>query len=53
MMSRDWLFTVARPDGANREISGTLGREGRGEYCGYFEFLCGSTRLCRLRTVPF
>jgi hypothetical protein len=35
MMSRDWLFVVARPDGASRGIRGTLGREGRGECCGY------------------
>jgi hypothetical protein len=26
-----------RPCGAIRVISGTLGREGRGECCGYFE----------------
>jgi hypothetical protein len=37
MMSRDWLFTVARPGGANRGISGTLRREERGECCGYSE----------------
>jgi hypothetical protein len=37
MMSRDWLFTVARPGGASREVSGTLRREGHGECCGYFE----------------
>jgi hypothetical protein len=35
MMSRDWLFTVARPGGASKGISGTLGREGRGECYGY------------------
>jgi hypothetical protein len=35
MMSKDWLFTVARPGGASRGISGTLRREGRGEYYGY------------------
>jgi hypothetical protein len=28
MMRRDWLFTIARPGGASRGISGTLGREG-------------------------
>jgi hypothetical protein len=40
-----------RPGRAIRGISGTLRREGRGECCGYFEiFLCGSPRLCRLRT---
>jgi hypothetical protein len=37
MMSRDWLFTVARPDGASRGISGTLGREGQGKCYGYSE----------------
>jgi hypothetical protein len=37
MMSRDWLFTVARPGGASRGINGTMGREGREECCGYFE----------------
>jgi hypothetical protein len=37
MMSRDWLFTVARPGGASRGISGTLRREGQREYCGYSE----------------
>jgi hypothetical protein len=26
-----------RPDGAIRRINGTLGREGRGECCGYFK----------------
>jgi hypothetical protein len=31
MMSRDWLFTIAKLDGASRGISGTLRREGRGE----------------------
>jgi hypothetical protein len=36
MMSRGfWLIIVARPSGASRGISGTLGREGRGESCGY------------------
>jgi hypothetical protein len=35
MMSRDWLFTVARPGGANKGISGTLRREGREECYGY------------------
>jgi hypothetical protein len=37
MMSIDWLFTVARLDGASKGISGTFEREGRGEYCGYSE----------------
>jgi hypothetical protein len=37
MMSRGRLFTVARPGGASRGISETLGREGRGECCGYSE----------------
>jgi hypothetical protein len=37
MMSRDWLFTVARLGRGSRGISGTLGREGRGECCGYSE----------------
>jgi hypothetical protein len=37
MMSKDWLFIVAGPDGARRGVSGTLRREGRGEYCGYSE----------------
>jgi hypothetical protein len=35
MMSRDWLFTVARLGVANRGISGALGREGQGECCVY------------------
>jgi hypothetical protein len=40
-----------RPGRAIRGISETLGREGRGECCGYFEiFLCSSPRLGRLRT---
>jgi hypothetical protein len=37
MMSRDWLFTVARPGGVSKGVSGTLGRKGRGECCGYSE----------------
>jgi hypothetical protein len=37
MMSRDLLFTIARPGRASKGISGTLRREGRGECCGYFE----------------
>jgi hypothetical protein len=37
MMSRDWLFTVARSGGASRGISETLKREGQGERCGYSE----------------
>jgi hypothetical protein len=36
MMSRGWFFTVARPGGASRGISGTLRREGRGECYDYF-----------------
>jgi hypothetical protein len=35
MMSRGRLSTVARPGGASRGISGTLGREGREECCDY------------------
>jgi hypothetical protein len=37
MMSRDWLFIVARLDGASRGegVSGILGREGWGECCDY------------------
>jgi hypothetical protein len=54
-MSRDWLFTIARSGGASRGISETLGREGKGEesVVAIPRFLCGSSRLCRLRTVPF
>jgi hypothetical protein len=37
MMSRDWLFIVARLGGVSKGISGTLRREWWGEYCGYFE----------------
>jgi hypothetical protein len=37
MMSRSWLFTVARPRGASRGVSETLEKEGRGECCGYSE----------------
>jgi hypothetical protein len=37
MMNRDWLFTVARPGGTSRGISGTLRREGWGKCCGYSE----------------
>jgi hypothetical protein len=38
MMSRGyWLIVVTRPGGVSRGISGTLGREGRGECCGYSE----------------
>jgi hypothetical protein len=31
------LITVARPGRVSRGISGTLRREGRGEYYGYFK----------------
>jgi hypothetical protein len=37
MMSRDCLFTVARPGEASRGINETLRREGRVESCGYSE----------------
>jgi hypothetical protein len=37
MMSRDWLFTVARPGGASKGIGGTLEREWQRECCGYYE----------------
>jgi hypothetical protein len=31
------FIAIARPGGASRGISGKLGREGRGECCGYSE----------------
>jgi hypothetical protein len=37
MMSRCWLFTIARSGGTSRRISGTLGKEGWEECYGYFE----------------
>jgi hypothetical protein len=38
MMSRGYdYFTVARPGGASRGVSGILGRKGQGECCGYSE----------------
>jgi hypothetical protein len=37
MMSRVWLFAVARPGRASRGIGGTLGKEVQGECCGYSE----------------
>jgi hypothetical protein len=37
MVSRGFGYFVARPGGASRGISGTLGREGRGECCSYSE----------------
>jgi hypothetical protein len=37
MKSRGWLFTVDRPGGTSKGISGILGWEGWGECCGYFE----------------
>jgi hypothetical protein len=46
------LFTVARPGGASRGISGTLKREGGESVVVIPRFLCGSSRPCRLRTAP-
>jgi hypothetical protein len=37
MMSRGFGYSVARPGGASRRISGTLRRKGHGECCGYSE----------------
>jgi hypothetical protein len=37
MMSRVWLFIIARSGGASRGICVTIRREGRGECCGYFD----------------
>jgi hypothetical protein len=44
------FIIVARPGGASRGISGTLGREGRESDVAILRFLCGSPRLCQLRT---
>jgi hypothetical protein len=53
MMSRDWLFTVARPGGTSRgSVEHSEGRGGESDVV-IQRFLCGSPRPCRLRTVPF
>jgi hypothetical protein len=53
MTCRDWLFTVARPGGASRGISGTLRRKGGKSIVAILRFLCGSPGPCRLRTALF
>jgi hypothetical protein len=45
------VIIVARPGGASRGISGTLGREGWESDVAIPRFLCGSPRSCRLRTA--
>jgi hypothetical protein len=47
------FITVARPSEACRGISGTLGKKGRESVVVIPRFLCGSPRLCRLRTSRF
>jgi hypothetical protein len=53
MMSRDWLFVVARPGGASRGISETLEGKGEESVVAILRFLCGNPRSCRLITASF
>jgi hypothetical protein len=53
MVSRSFGYSIARPSGASRRISEALRREGRGSVVAIPRFLCGSLRLCRLRTDRF
>jgi hypothetical protein len=53
MMSRDWLFTIARPGGP---VGGSVKQsEGRGEesVVAILRFQCGSPRPCQLRSKSF
>jgi hypothetical protein len=53
MMSRDWLFTIARPGGASRgSVEHSEGKGGESDVA-ILRFLCASTHLCRLRTTSF
>jgi hypothetical protein len=53
MMSRDWLFTIARSGGASRgSVEYSKGKGGE-SVVAILRFLCGSSRLCRLRTASF
>jgi hypothetical protein len=53
MMSRDWLFTIARPGGASRgSVEHSEGKGGE-SVVAILRFLCGSPRPCQLRTVLF
>jgi hypothetical protein len=52
-MSRGWLFTVARPDEANRGSVEHSEGKGRESVVAILRFLCGSPCSCRLRTVSF
>jgi hypothetical protein len=53
MMSRDWLFTIARPGGASRgSVEHSEGKDGESDVA-ILRFLCASTHPCRLRTTSF
>jgi hypothetical protein len=53
MMSRDWLFTIARLDGVSRgSVKHSEGKGGESVVT-ILRFLCGSPRLCQLRTTLF
>jgi hypothetical protein len=53
MISRDWLFTVARPGGASRGSMEHSEGKGGESVVTILRFLCGSPHPCRLRTAPF
>jgi hypothetical protein len=53
MMSRGWLFTVARTGGVSRGSVDNSKGKGRESAVAITRFLCGSPRPCRLRTMPF
>jgi hypothetical protein len=54
MMSRDGLFTVARPGMASRGgvVEHSEGKDGE-SVVAIMRFLCGSLHPCLLRTAPF
>jgi hypothetical protein len=52
-MSRYWLFTITRPSGASRgSVEHSEGKGGE-SVVAIPRFICGSPRLCRLRTMSF
>jgi hypothetical protein len=53
MMSRDWLFAIARPGGTSRGLVEHSKGKGGESVVNILRFLCGSPRPCWLRTTPF
>jgi hypothetical protein len=53
MMSRDWLFIVARPSGSVGGSGEHSKEKSGGSVMAILRFLCGSPRPCQLRTASF